>query len=228
MRKLAIFALLAVSTALLGCGRKATPTAPDDPSGDRARLQGTWAIESFDDGDATGTEAERKRRLERIQQDRLTFDGNRLTIASPGGRATHLEFGLDATKDPKVMDVYEVRDFGPGSVGTFRGTYRGTYRTGTPRGTYRTGTARGTQANRTPGGLRREWIYKFDGDTLVIALSTSDSKRPTEFKARKWKFEKGQPEEPGVFVIRLKKTNTPAGGTPHGPGTARGRYDTRR
>lgn len=55
MHKFAAFVLLVALVASgAGCKRKAEPTAPsaDVSTADRDRLQGTWGIETFDDGRA--------------------------------------------------------------------------------------------------------------------------------------------------------------------------------
>jgi hypothetical protein len=69
-----------------------------------------------------------------------------------------------------------------------------------------------------------EYLYKFEGDALVLAVGTGDDPpRPTEFKPRAggtmtFTFTAGQPPPPeppeplapGVQVITLKKTDVPA------------------
>jgi uncharacterized protein (TIGR03067 family) len=66
-----------------------------------------------------------------------------------------------------------------------------------------------------------ECLYKFEGETLVLAIGTGDNPpRPTDFTARaggevtftagKPAPESREPPAPGVLVVTLKKTDAPA------------------
>ena len=58
-----------------------------------------------------------------------------------------------------------------------------------------------------PASNRSEWIYKFEGDYLVLAFAEG-GQRPTEFKARAGQpVQRGVPEERGIHVIWLKKSD---------------------
>ncbi len=231
MRKLTTFAMLVTLAAIgTGCMRPAQPGAPSaDVSADVKKLQGTWGIETFDNGSLDKrTEAEKARDLKDIQQVRFRFDGNRLLIVDGGREEFFATFALDEAKNPKVMALTRgfVNDPPRGtsrgtSYSTSRGTtapYPGTARNTTVRSTYR-----GTQRN-DDGAASREldkwnWIYKFDGETLVVAFCRDDKKViPTEFKPRAETL-----TVPGVVVIAFKRTAD----VPVGPGGT-GRTGTNR
>ncbi len=205
MHKFAAFVLLVALVASgAGCKRKAEPTAPsaDVSTADRDRLQGTWGIETFDDGRAEElSPAEKAQYDERTRQVRFRFAGDKLTIVSEG-RETVMMFSLGETQTPKVMKMTESAD-ATESRATFRGTRRGD----------------GPPAKREPEV--NTWIYKFDGETLVIALVKGDDKeRPTEFKARAPEYGPGK-FVAGVTLVTLKKTDVPPRASTRTPVTTR-------
>lgn len=189
MRSLAVFVL---SVVVVGCGKPTPRTdAPTDaPEGkaasprDHDRLQGTWAVESLDAGEKedSGKRAESKK-------DRFKFEGDKLTLVTPR-EDEQFTFALDETKTPKELTLTEMSD-GPPSPGN--------------------PTVRGTTVVAEPEREKLEWIYKFEGETLVLALANRErdtkGSRPTEFKAVASRFERGTLLVPGVSVLTLKKTD---------------------
>lgn len=205
--------------ALVGCrgaesaGRSADTTDAVQPGTDAEKVQGMWEIVSFEaarPGD--GPEPDKLKAI------RLVFAADRLTISVGTGWQEQYVFTLDPTKDPRHMTLIE-------DDGRARGP-------GTPRvGTVPGGTAR------KPEGEQSLWIYKFEGDTLVIAVADPGAPRPTDFTPRgigggsTAKGTAGKAPAGGrVDIIRLKRTNTPAGGPRYGTaygtpyGTYRGTY----
>jgi hypothetical protein len=58
---------------------------------------------------------------------------------------------------------------------------------------------------RTPENL--EWPYKFDGDKLILAVTTEPGEPATDFKPRKWVHATpGKQGVPAVVVLTLTKT----------------------
>ncbi len=236
MRKFTTVALLAAVAAFgTGCMRASQPGKPSaDVSADFKKVQGTWAIESFDNGVLDKrTEAEKKRDLEDMQKVRFRFDGNKLLIAEGGREELFATFALDETQNPKVLALTRGGRPEDGPRGTSRGTSYTTarattapYTTGrnsTVRSTYR-GTNRGDDSPASGDLEKWNWIYKFDGDLLVVAFCRDDRKeKPTEFKPRA-----ETPGMPGVVVITFKRSAAePVGPGPGGTGrtgTARGTY----
>lgn len=226
--------LLAACAALAaGCTQNSrVPGTPEDKgpdaAADRAKLQGVWAIESLEL--PNGEKAD-----ERVKDVRFVFDGVKFRIAEQGrSYAEQFAYALDTTVKPKVMILTELNDDGtPYRPGTARaGTFRA------PATAPRGATAAGAQ---NPVD-RQEWIYKFDGESLVVAFRAGRSSgRPVDFKA-----DNGQPGrtigatgraatvrfEPAAtptIVVRLRKTNEAAPPEPNRNfGTARGGYGTRR
>lgn len=243
-------ALLLAATAGLvtGCGQTVpvTPGAPadvgPDAASERVRIQGVWLVESLE---LAGGE---KIDPERVKGVRFVFDGPRFRISEPGrGSVEQFSFALDTTANPKVLVLTELYPDGTPVRGG--GTYRGTAPYGTFRGaTARAGTFRGATApyGTYRGGTvrydagpvdRQEWIYKFDGETLVVAFRTGrNGGRPVGFtpdagqpgrvvggtaRAGTSRYE---PPSPPTVVVRLKRTTEapPANPTPVYYGTARG------
>ncbi|MBM3979318.1 MAG: TIGR03067 domain-containing protein [Planctomycetes bacterium] len=212
MRSIRVTTLALALAALAGCGKKAETGAPSGAGGDRDRLQGTWAIETFDEGrhqnhakyeTLEDVRPPNPADPEDIAAVRLTFDGDRLTIALYGETKDALTVVLDETANPKVLKLTEVLDADARPRGTFAGTKRG-----------------GPAPAREPE--KQEWIYKFDGDKLVVAFSKGgDGPRPTEFKARLRSEENGK-EVPRVTVVTLKKTDAPPPARPRYTTTSRG------
>jgi uncharacterized protein (TIGR03067 family) len=93
-------AACAALLTLVGCGARVEPARPSAPklTGDRAKLQGTWAVESVDDGEPAGG------RHDRAGADRFRFQGETLTVvANPESVA--FTFTPDETQTPKVLTL---------------------------------------------------------------------------------------------------------------------------
>jgi len=59
-----------------------------------------------------------------------------------------------------------------------------------------------------PQSEKSEWIYKFDGDVLVVAVPREAGGRPTEFRTRSGSSEQpGRPREIGCTAMRLRKAD---------------------
>jgi uncharacterized protein (TIGR03067 family) len=189
MRSFKLLTLLVVfTTAAVGCSKK---TEPETPSGggsstDRDKLQGLWALESIEDG-----RPDTPRRQEEIKNSRVKIEGDKLTIFAEGDEMK-FTFTVDEAQNPKVIALTEVVEGGRSRRSS--PTYSGT-RKAAP------------EPAREPE--KSNWIYKFEGDKVVVAFFKGDDKgQPTEFKARAGKFEPGK-NEPGIIVITLKKTDSP-------------------
>lgn len=224
--------LLAACAALAGgCAQKSRiPGTPEDAgpdaAADRAKLQGVWAIESLEL--PNGEKAD-----ERVKDVRFVFDGIKFRIAEQGrSYSEQFAYALDTTVKPKVLILTELNADGT------------PYRAATARGTFRApATARGATAAGAQYPVdRQEWIYKFDGDSLVVAFRAGRTGgRPTDFKADNGlpgrtvvgtgraatgRFE---PATTPAIVVRLRKTNEAAPPEPaRNFGTARGGVGTRR
>jgi uncharacterized protein (TIGR03067 family) len=170
--------------ALAGCGPRSAPEflSPELP-GDSGKLQGLWAVESAEDCPHSGEQW-----LETLRTGWLKFDGNRLTLTD---RQTEIKFTFtpDEGRDPKVLALTEV------VVGEPKVRF-GQKDTGP------TSTSRPPQWN---------WIYKFEGPTLVVAFEKfgKAGENPTEFAARAPVLEPGKLPVPGVTVLRLKLIAAP-------------------
>ncbi|MCE9530457.1 MAG: hypothetical protein K8T89_04900 [Planctomycetes bacterium] len=168
------FGSLLTAAALIfvcSCSRKG-PDAVSSPEPDSAerkaaadseRLQGVWACESLDTGDP-------KQKLPpdlRVEDFRIHIKGNRLGKGLANGPLQHLSFTLQAGATPKVMTV------------TFLG------KDGLPYND------RGPGAKSKDPAPSREWLYKFDGDKLVLAvldaaIFSPPCPPPADFVARPW------------------------------------------
>lgn len=141
---------------------------------------------------------------EKQQAIRLAFAGDKLTITvgSPTDWKEQFTVSLNASADPRQMTLVELT--GPSA----------------PKAT----------AARTGEPERSEWIYKFEGDTLVIAVADPGAPRPTDFSPRGVRGAGGTAPATAtgyrVDVVRLRKTNYPASAGPRF-GTAAG-YGTYR
>lgn len=197
--------------ALVGCrGADTVEPAPIvdgegiEPGSDLERLQGMWEIVEFQTANPRGGPDADKR-----QAIRLTFVGNKLIISIGTDWKEHFTVTLDPTKEPKQMTVVEVRD-------------------GSAAAADRSGTA--TEHAASAGGERAEWIYKFDGDTLVIAVADPNVPRPTTFTPRARAEAVGTAPAAAaagrVDIVTLRKTTVAASPGPR-YGTAAG-YGTYR
>lgn len=203
--------------ALVGCrGAEPEATVPDvlaegvEPGSDLERLQGMWEIVDFQTArPGDGPDADKRQAI------RLTFVGDKLTIGVGTDWKEQFTVVLDPTKDPRHMTVTE-EGGRPAPAGT----------------------ARIGSGPQRPGGTgeRSEWIYKFEGDTLVIAVADPNSPRPTAFipsgvrSASAGTARSTAPSGPTtsarVDVVRLRKTTFAANAGPR-YGTAAG-YGTYR
>jgi uncharacterized protein (TIGR03067 family) len=187
MRTLAFILLAALTAFAVGCKKKTDPTTGGGnivPGSDQDRLQGVWAIESVEEAKKKG------QRPDDLTGVRFQFKGDRLTIFEGSRVDVVFAFTLDTAQDPKVMTLVELGHDGQ----PLR------------RGATRVGTAPRVDAGEVQ---KEEWLYKFEGDTLVLAVTKDPGPRPTEFKPRA-----GQPQVPAVFIAKLKKTDeTPASDT---------------
>jgi uncharacterized protein (TIGR03067 family) len=172
--RLTALALLAALAA--GCGKK-TPDSgaptPETPAAktDKDRLQGVWAVEAFEFADP-----DRKPR-DKDADCRLQFEGDRLVIRIDPWE--EFSFTLDESKEPKALLLTQLDRT-----------------TGKP---YRHVTKRTGQADEVGPELKEEWIYKLDGDKLVVALVRNGrGQRPTALKTQMEPFE--------VMVIRLTRS----------------------
>jgi uncharacterized protein (TIGR03067 family) len=200
------FALLPL-LALVGCSgaEPGNRSAEEQVGPDEQRLLGMWEVIEFQAARPGEGPAPDK-----LQAIRLVFTSDRLTISVGTEWKEHFQYTIDPTRDPKWMTVVE-------EDGRPRPT-PGTNRTTAPAAAY-------------PGGERSEWIYKFEGDTLVIAVADPGAPRPLDFTPRAFSAG-GAPQAAGaapqpaaggrVDVIRLRKTTMPAGGPRYGYGTYRG------
>jgi uncharacterized protein (TIGR03067 family) len=199
MRVFGLLLAFVVLAVLIGCSKKTEPAAPVIT--DKDRLQGVWAVEWIDRGRGA-TEADLEKlvstkeekeelawELDRVRQGRIEFKAERVTMALSGWEREEFTFALDETQDPKVMILTvppPKTEQRPARLGTGKSA-------GPP------------PAERPPPDERLEWIYKFDGEVLIIALIEGGA-RPTQFKARRKVNPTG---EPGVTVLTLKKTEIP-------------------
>jgi hypothetical protein len=117
-----------------------------------------------------------------VENLRIHIQGNRMGIGFVNGPLGELlSYQLQETVTPKVMVV----------------TYLG--KDGLPY------SDRGPGVKKEPAPSR-EWLYKFDGDQLVlakldVAIFSPPCPRPSDFVARPW-----SEGSPGVQVWRLRKT----------------------
>lgn len=171
---MALFLVLAV-----GCGKKdSAGTGGGSAGDDNARLQGSWSIANVDvpaggpvpTKDDTGDMA-------------IVISGTSLKLSLKGNIAPdgNAVLKLDASKSPKEFDLTEADEKG----GTDPRKTIITVRDGKP------------EYRETPRESMKG-IYKFDGDSLVIAVGSPGSPRPTDFKPT-------GDRKGGVLVATLKK-----------------------
>jgi uncharacterized protein (TIGR03067 family) len=191
MRQLLLFSLLVALTALgTGCGKK-TPT-DSSPTGDKKveQLQGIWAIKKIEGRDTSKWSDDRKKAdEEEMKNQRIVFDGDKLTIFAEGDEI-RFAFKADDSKNPKQLLLTMLDDEGKPRV--------------RPAGTKKGG------GKTEPQEEKGVWIYKFEGDSLIIAMNRGDDETPpADFTAKASKFDDGK-YEPGVTVLTLQRTDTPA------------------
>jgi uncharacterized protein (TIGR03067 family) len=208
-----LVALMSVATTT-GCGKKPDSTPSENRTGDGNtsagsdldRLQGVWAVESWDianeepkdkDGKVDAKQKAmfedfKKEFLNAMKNARFQFQGNKLGILVED-RWERGSIKLDEKSNPKGIILTHLDEKG--------------------------------EPMKIVGKERPndEAIYKFEGDLLVIALPMGDGSRPTEFKPRADNFdEKTKKREAGVAVVTLKKTNEPIKDTTSKPSRTSG------
>jgi uncharacterized protein (TIGR03067 family) len=128
-----------------------------------------------------------KMKMEKSRDARIQFQGDKVIITeSKNDSGEWFSMSLDTTKEPKWMTLKRLDSSGNPLPQTL--------------------------ANANP--INEEWIYKFDGDALNIAIGAPidpwKSSRPTDFKAQAWVVPKnGQAASPSVMLWHLKKTDEP-------------------
>jgi uncharacterized protein (TIGR03067 family) len=179
-----LFAALMVLTAT-GCAKK--PDSAPDSGG------GVPSGGSVSDRDRlqgvwiieSKDEGDFKREAGMDRGDRFQFQGDQLIrIEAKDDPGERFSLTLDPSKDPKWMTLIRLDSSGKPIPATPK--------------------------HREP--LNEEWIYRFDGEALIVAesMTIEKSSRPTEFKARALSIPKfGQPLVPSVTLWQLKKTNEP-------------------
>jgi uncharacterized protein (TIGR03067 family) len=181
MRSFAFCALVVV-VATAGCGKRAEPSIPSPLTGDRALVQGTWVLYSADIGRGAPVVYTPHVKF------RVRFEGDTCTIFESGNLPSRFTFRMLEDRTPKVLVLTEIVG-GPNEA--------------------RYGSTRRNADRQTPRAPDRlEWIYKFEDEQLVIAFRPGDlTPAPSEFKARDSKSEPGQPVEPGVTILTLRRVD---------------------
>lgn len=207
MRTAAFVLLLSATGFTLGCG-KTTPTSGPDvavpgpdtktPSktqpepvvkSDKERLQGVWAVESIESSDPVF-----KQPPDLAKNLRYHFVGDRLVVTRQGEMRGFETVSLDSNKSPKCMDIASYNQKGEPSGEITPG----------PKGETITIQSKG------------QWIYKFAGDSLVLAVTEWDrvGYRPTDFKPLASEVKRDDTGQrvvrPEVLIVTLKKLNEPA------------------
>lgn len=206
-RTLALVAL----AACVGCrGTDGRPNEAAPPGSDLERMQGMWEIVAFET--ARPNEGPGPDKVKAI---RLTFTADHLVIAVGPDYRTHFDVTLDPNKDPKRMTVVEVN----GSYPTNGATVRSGATQGRPGTAPRVGTA--PKGGPVDPLTRSEWLYKFEGEQLVLAVADPGQPPPTDFKPRTFTpastAKDAAPASPPtgrVDIVRLQKTTVPGTGGP--------------
>lgn len=170
----------------LGCGKPTpTPNAPGAPEPtDRERLQGTWGVVWMDSGNGAN-EAELKAKLK-------DFDVTEEELARE----------LDEVRQGRITFKDDRMNFSIGD-GRFECTFA-LDETQNPK------VMKLTLVDGANGPKTGEWLYKFEGDSLIVAYTEKGGARPPGFAARR--HESPALRKPGVlavFVLTLKKTDVP-------------------
>ncbi len=196
MRTAQLLLLIALTGLAVGCSKN-KPTDDPGTGSDSDRLQGMWAIESFEAPNPTDRPGD-----DELRGVRFVFEGDKLRITHGGREEQTSGFVLDTASNPKVMILTRLGDDG-----------RPRRKLG-PKG-------------EGEGQVQKiEAIYKFDADTLVLAMpegpGADRATRPTEFKPKARGTDgPGGSSTPDVFVVRFKKTTEaakPAEDRPTRPG----------
>ncbi len=193
---------------------------------DKKQFQGIWAVESIETADPKD-----KPTPDQISGVRFIFEGNTFRVYEKGRTyQDRFAFALDTTGDPKAVILTELDEDdrpvrntnGPSQYtpATVRYSTAKAYSTSRTYSTSSYSTSRGGDMY---GSLARiEWIYKFEGESLVLAFSRGmTGKRPASFKPEAGtpsrdrgatKSSSGGPYQPGVpatLVVRLKRVDEP-------------------
>lgn len=187
MRPAALVLLAALALAA-GCRTKTEPGTPKSVAltGDLALIQGEWRLHSVDEerGPPIGPYPPHV-------AFRVRFDGDTCTVNESGNWPSRFTVTLLEDRDPKVMKLTEIVET-----------------TGKRYGSTRRNADR--QTPRDPDRL--EWLYKFDGEHLVVAFHPGAmTPAPAELKAREPKLESGKLKAPGVVVLTLQRVEDPDG-----------------
>ncbi|MCE9563636.1 MAG: TIGR03067 domain-containing protein [Planctomycetes bacterium] len=190
----AVFLLLAILLGFAtGCG-KSPPAPPSDPTPTPRIVSDKDRLQGVWTVESweNGDPKEKMTEEERAIV-RVAFEGDKMRFAeNPKQRQDKLAISLNEGADPKTITLTQLDADGQPRQVTIAG-------------------------KNLPN--RSEWIYKFDGEILVLAVTGPEGKRPTEFKA---KPAVGRPPAfgpkgpiggegfvPAVDIVRLKKTNEP-------------------
>jgi uncharacterized protein (TIGR03067 family) len=214
MRPLAFVLIAGLSVAAVGCGgglafqgeKRAGPAAGLSP--DLTAMQGTWAIDkleqvglSYRTPDRTASRSTVRKPdtrpagpipAEVITKVEAVVRGSQLTLypEGKGSESVTAALTLDTSKTPKQIDMTLVDE--KGNVVPTR------YST--------TGKNPVVTEDKTRPMTQFRGVYKFEGETLVIAMCTeSHGPRPTEFKPAAPNRSPYPEKETGVIVIHLKK-----------------------
>ncbi len=200
MRQLLLFSLLVALTGLgTGCGKKPdsaaqptnSPNAPSDTAKDDAtRLKGKWSVVDYEDLSTAKMSDERKKRdEEEMKGARYVFDGEKLSIVADVAGTT-FAYKLDESRNPKTLII------------TMVGADGKPLKKKVP--------SKDGKGEVEEDLVRMDWSYKFEGDTLVLAVCTTPgAAAPADFVAKLGKSGKDELLEPAVSIMKLKRNDTP-------------------
>lgn len=169
--------LVALAALVAGCSKEAEPatSAGEPPRGapvwDRDRLQGVWAVESVAADPPTDAP-----RPEDVKTMRYRFQDDRLSVENRGRVTERYTVTVMGEEEPPVLSLTLANE--------------------------KWEAARiqvGPKDFRTPENL--EWPYKFDGDKLVLAVTTEPGRPAPDFKPRK--RVSGRQGVPAVVIVTL-------------------------
>lgn len=163
---------LVLLVSLCGCARSAKPDLDRAfPEGsDAARLQGKWALEAMELGDGKSASAALLKNVW------FEFTGNRCTC-SIRGLPDDCTFELTESDEPKRMRLRAIEEIDGGR--------RAVTKVKGPDGVYR------------DRAMDESYLYKFDGEQLVLAVALGGGPVPDSFEPRQ------QPTR--IALLRLKK-----------------------
>jgi uncharacterized protein (TIGR03067 family) len=195
MRALALALLVGLIAFAAGCGKSA-PTSqdgsgPPNPASadgeDKAAMQGTWGVAKFE-MDVPPSEKDLFDVRGMMQSLEITIKDNLVTPVlkkeKDAGKDTFFVLTLNSSRSPKEVDLTESDEKGtPKPSKKFE---------------FDPVTKQGMTTDGPPEVIRG--IYKFEGDTLVVALGMGKTaSRPTEFKPSTTQG------KAGVVVFHFKK-----------------------